>query len=106
MQTKCPLKQITIKQDREKENFDNNTYPWQKDPNGYFLVKINNDKIHCGFVNNNHKLTLELTATNPDKIIKEIVKRNLVEKPHLAYISSELMIALYCIQNKKHYTQR
>jgi len=102
----CPIKPIIIRQDRETIDCDKKKYPWTCDPQGYFLVKIENKKIHCGFVNINHELILELTAANPDNIIKEIVARNLVDKPHLAYIASELIIAHTSIQNNQPYTQR
>ncbi len=104
----CPIQKIEIKQDREIINCDNLTFPWNQDPNGYFLVKIDeiNQKINCGFVNNNHKLTIEFQGKHPDKMIKEIAKRDLCSKGNLAYISSELMIAYYCMISNSPYKQR
>ncbi len=103
---KCPIKEIEIKEDREIVFCDNLTFPWKQDPNGYFLVKVENGIICCGFVNNNHKMVLELNGKNPDKIIKEIVKRDLCDKANLGYIASELMIAHNCLLNNKRYIQR
>lgn len=106
-QKNCPSHQITILENREIINTDNISFPWtEEDPNGYFLVRLENNQICCGFVTKDDKMKLELRGKNPDKMIKEIVKRNLCEKPHLAYISSELMIAYYCLTNNLKYTQR
>ena len=94
----CPTYQITILENREIIHTDKLSFPWTTpDPNGYFLVKIDNNQIYCGFVNKNHQLIIEFRGKNPDNIIKEILKRHLCEKPHLAYISSELMIASNCL---------
>ena len=82
------------------------TFPWNQDPNGYFLVKIENDVLCCGFVTHDHKMVIEFKGKNPDKIIKEIVKRDLCSKGNIAYISSELMIAYNYIKNNTPYVQR
>ena len=60
----------------------------------------------CGFVNNEHNLIVEFRGKNPDKIIKELTRRNLCSKENLAYISSELMIAHHCMKNDLNYVQR
>lgn len=108
---KCPMKEIEIKNDREIVYTDNLSFPWNQDPNGYFLIKIDNENnenkiICCGFVNNKHELIIEFRGKNPDKIIKEITRRNLCSKENLAYISQELMIAYYCMKNNLNYVQR
>ena len=103
---KCPQHKINISEDRKIINCDNLKFPWKQDSNGYFLVKIENNKIHCGFVNSNHKMIIEFRGTNPDKIIKEIIKRKICSKENIGYISSELMLAKNCINNKKKYIQR
>ena len=103
---KCPQHKINISKDREVINCDNLQFPWKQDPNGYFLVKIKDNEINCGFVNSNHKMILEFRGTDPDKIIKEIIKREICNKENLGYISSELILAKNCIDNKKQYIQR
>ena len=103
---KCPTNKINISEDRKIINCDNLEFPWKQDPNGYFLVKIENKEICCGFVNNNHKMIIEFRGTNPEKIIKEIIKRKICSEENIGYISSELMLAKNCINNKKKYIQR
>lgn len=103
---KCPQHKIEISEDREIISCDEKEFSWKQDQNGYFLVKIENNKLFCGFVNNNHKMILELKGRNPDKIIKEIAKRKLVDLEHMGYIASELMIAKDCLENGKEYVQR
>lgn len=103
---KCPQHKIEISENRELVNCDNKTFPWKQDPNGYFLVKIEDGLIKCGFVNNQNKMELELEGKDPDKIIKEIAKRKLCDLEHMGYISSELMIAKDCLENNKKYIQR
>ena len=102
----CPTQEINIASKREVIDCDSLKFPWNTDPNGYFLVKIDRNIIHCGFVNNEHKMIIEFKGRNPDLIIKEIVKRDLCNKENLAYISSEIMIAYNCIVNNKKYIQR
>lgn len=102
----CPIEPIKIKKDRKIINTDGIKFPWRQDKNGYFLVKIQNGKIHCGFVNNNHEMIMEFIGSNPDEIIKEIAKRKLCDLEHMGYIASELMIARDCLKNGKKYVQR
>jgi len=102
----CPHTEIKISASREIINCDNLSFPWTQDPKGYFLVKLINNIICCGFVNPNHELMIEFRGKDPDKIIKEIVKRDICSRGNLAYISSELMIAYNCIKDNQPYTQR
>jgi len=103
---KCPIHEIEISENRKIIFCDNLKFPWKQDKHGYFLVKIMNEKIHCGFVNNKHKMIMEFRGKNPEKIIKEIAKRKMCNLENMGYIASELMIADNCIKNKKKYVQR
>jgi len=103
---KCPLHKIDISDDREMVDCDSLKFEWKQDPNGYFLVKIENEEICCGFVNNDHKMVVEFRGKDPDKIIKEIAKRKLCSMANMGYISSELMIAYDCLKTNKKYVQR
>lgn len=103
---KCPTNQIAIIEHREIVFTDEKQFQWTQDRNGYFLVKIENELICCGFVNNNHEMIIEFRGRNPDKMIKEITNRNLCENLHLSYIAQELMIAHSCLINNKKYIQR
>ncbi|MFQ5531922.1 MAG: hypothetical protein ACE5ES_04865 [Candidatus Nanoarchaeia archaeon] len=106
---KCPCVPIEISKDREIVETDNIQFPWSMDTNGYFLVKIVEGKICVGFVksiNDQHKMVLELRGKNPDKIIKEIAKRNICNLANMGYIASELMIAKDCLDKGTKYIQR
>tara|TARA_Y100000310_G_C20368418_1_gene662350 strand:- start:32 stop:352 length:321 start_codon:yes stop_codon:yes gene_type:complete len=106
MKNECPCAPIEIPSDREIVDCNNLTFNWKQDPKGYFLVKIENSQICCGFCTTDHKMILELRSTDPEKIIKEIVKRDLCDKDNLAYIAQELMIAYNSIINDTEYVQR
>jgi len=99
MNKKCPYHKIKIPENREIVKTDKLKFPWKQDPRGYFLVKIKNDQIYCGFVSNKHKMKVEFKGKDPDKIIKEIAKRKLVGLAQMGYIASELMIAKNCLKN-------
>src|SRR3989344_1574588 len=99
----CPSSPIKISPSRKIIFTDNLKFPWKQDKKGYFLVKIENKKIHCGFVNNKSKMIFEFVGKNPGKIIKEIAKRKLCDLEHMGYIASELMIAENCARNGKNY---
>ena len=106
MKTKCPCAPIEIPSDREIINCDKLKFKWKQDPKGYFFVKIENNRICCGFCTTKNKMIIELRGKNPDKIIKEIVRRNLCNKSNLGYIASELTIAHNCVVKHKKYSQR
>jgi len=106
MEEDCPCAPIEIPSDREIVDCNDLEFKWEQDPKGYFLVKIDNNIIQCGFCTTDHKMILELRSDNPDKIIKEILKRDLCNKNNLAYIAQELMIAFNCIENNLPYKQR
>ncbi len=105
-QKPCPTSPIEISQSRKIILTDNLKFPWRKNRKGYFLVKIQGKKIHCGFVNSKNKMIFEFVGKNPGKMIKEIAKRKLCDLEHMGYIASELMIAEDCIKNDKKYIQR
>ena len=103
---KCPLHKIEVSDDREVVEVDNLEFPWRQDPAGYFLVKLDNGDVCCGFVNNGHKLVIEFRGKDVEKMIKEIASRKLVDLEHMGYIASELMIAKNCLKSGKEYVQR
>jgi hypothetical protein len=103
---KCPIHKIEIPGDREVVLTDGKEYPWKGDPKGYFLVKIENGLICCGFVNPEHKMIVEFRGRDPDRIIKEIAERKLCSLGNMGYIASELMIAKDALENGKQYIQR
>jgi hypothetical protein len=103
----CPFHPINIPDDREIVETDNLKFPWEGDDKGYFLIKLEDGKICCGFVNSDHKMEVEFRGKDPNKIIKEIAKRKLCsDLQHMGYIASELMIAKECLEQDKNFVQR
>mgnify|MGYP001617788204 CR=1 FL=1 len=105
---KCPEEPIKMSKERTIINADKQSYPWPSDPKGYFLVKIEDGLICCGFVNKkNNEMKIELHGKNVEKMIKEIAQRKLCSTfETMGYIASELMIAKDALENKKEYVQR
>ena len=102
----CPVSQIKISSKRKIIFTDEKKFPWKKDAKGYFLVKIENNEIHCGFANNKHEVKIEFVGKNPEKMIKEIAKRKICDLERMGYIASELMIAKNCLESGKKFVQR
>lgn len=95
-----------IDEHREIVETDSHNYPWIEDSAGYFLVRIDNDMLSCGFVQKG-TLRLELRGKDPIKIIKEIARRDLCSNAqHMGYIAAELMIAKRCLDESLPYEQR
>src|SRR3989338_5976911 len=88
--------EMEIPEDREIVETDSLAFPWREDKKGYFLVKIEEGKICCGYLVN-HKMTVEFRGRDPYNIIKEIAKRGLANLEHMGYIAAELMRAKDCL---------
>lgn len=106
MNEKCPVAPIKIPANREIIFTDEKKFPWKQDKNGYFLVKIENGFLHCGFANNNHEVQIEFVGKDVEKMIKEIAERKICDLTHMGYIASELQIAKNCLDKKEKYVQR
>ena len=106
MKLECPFQPVEIPDDREVVFVDSLNFPWIQDPKGYFLVKIENGMVCCGFVNLKHVMEVEFRAKNVDNIIKEIAKRKLANLTHMGYIAQELQIAKQCLDTGRKYVQR
>ncbi|MBI9021223.1 MAG: hypothetical protein JEZ10_08230 [Verrucomicrobia bacterium] len=104
---KCLGIEITIKPDREIVLCDELEFPcgW-KEGDGYFLVKIEAGMICVGYVDGNHNLDIEFRGSDPDKLIREVTRRDFVDKPHAAYIAAEIILAGHCLENGLEYIQR
>jgi hypothetical protein len=103
----CPTQPITILKDRLVIETDDLDFKWVGDKNGYFLIKLDDDEISCGFVNAHHELCVEFRGTDMDKMIKEILKQDLLDsKEHLVYVAQELMLARQCLDEMTLYIQR
>ena len=106
MKKLCPTNEIKISPKRKIIFTDEKKYPWRADSRGYFLVKIQDGNIHCGFANKKHEVKIEFIGKDVEKMIKEIAKKKLCDLEHMGYISSELMIAKNYLKNGKRYIQR
>ena len=106
MDDKCPLHTIEIPEDREVVFCDDLRHEWHGDEKGYFLVKLEEGLICCGFVGPGHRMVVEFRGRDPDKIIKEIAERRLCSLGNMGYIASELMIAAAALKSGKKYIQR
>jgi len=106
MNKPCPASPIKISPSRKIIFTDEKKYPWRRDSKGYFLVKIKNGFLHCGFANNKHEVVIEFVGKNVEKIIKEIAKRKICDMEHMGYIASELTLASKFLKNRKKYVQR
>ncbi|MBM4152539.1 MAG: hypothetical protein FJ220_03325 [Kiritimatiellaceae bacterium] len=104
---KCLGVEIRINPDREVVLCDGLEFPWTWKPSdGYFLVRIDQGLICVGYVGETHELNLEFRGSNPDKITKEIVRRNFLTPGHLSYIAGEVILAHHCLVNQIPYVQR
>ena len=98
---------VDIKDDREVIETDSLNYKWIGDDDGYFLIKIEDGQLNCGFVNKDRVLKLEFRGRDPLNMIKEIAERGLVSnQQHMGYIAAELMIAKDAMDTGKEYVQR
>jgi len=104
---KCLGTEINISPDREVVLCDALEFPWRwKEEDGYFLVKIEDGMICVGYVDGRHELNLEFRGTDPDKLTKEILRRDFLTKAHTAYIAAEIILAHHCLKNNLEYVQR
>jgi len=104
---KCLGIEITINPDREVVRCDELDFPcgW-REGDGYFLVKIEGGMICIGYVDGTHNMDIEFRGSDPDKLIREITRRDFVDKPHIAYIAAEIILAHHCLVNGLEYIQR
>jgi hypothetical protein len=103
---KCPFHPIDIPADREVVLCDGLRHEWHGDAKGYFLVKLENGLLCCGFVNPEHRMVVEFRGKDPDRMIGEIARRELCSLGNMGYIASELMIAAAALKSGKKYVQR
>jgi len=79
------------------------------DPKGYFLIKIENNKIYLGFCEyqNKNKIIKQTSSSNINTLLDWAEENNLYTlKTHKTYLEKELKRAKKCIQTNKKYSQR
>jgi hypothetical protein len=105
---KCLGIEIAINPDREVVLCDELEFPcgW-KAGDGYFLVKTEDGMICVGWVDGTrHQLDIEFRGSDPDRLIREVTRRDFVDKPHAAYIAAEIILAHRCLVDGLEYIQR
>ena len=81
---------------------------WNKDPMGYFLIKIypKEKKIGLRYCNNNNKVLADIFGKTPQELYHTAIKKGLIPKvDHAAYLGKELMKAFFCLKTKRKYVQ-
>lgn len=90
----------------EEPPYDN-IKDWVMDKLGWFLIKVEDNKIHCAFSNTKKQILFSIKATRPQQIyhyICNILKLEL-RPDHLAYLGKELDKAQWCIEKDYEYVQ-
>ncbi|OGI06319.1 MAG: hypothetical protein A2Y40_03250 [Candidatus Margulisbacteria bacterium GWF2_35_9] len=83
-----------------------NNYDLTIDPLGYFLIRLNNQKIEVGFCNNDHQMLYKWTSKSAKDLSKAIVdKQPNISTSHAIYIGRELQQAEHALQNNQVYIQ-
>ena len=78
------------------------------DPEGYFLIRINNDTqtIEVGHCQENNQIKTKITGKTPEEIMYKIIDLNLVSLlDHAAYLGKELQKAHTSLKQNRRYVQ-
>ena len=83
------------------------------DPKGYFLIRINKNKIEIGFcryknvvLGKSNKVLRKYSSAEPEDILEWVKKNKLYsQNSHLTYLKKELERAKSTIKNKKEFIQ-
>lgn len=76
------------------------------DKNGYFLIRINNNKIEAGHCLKNNEIDFIIKGKKAQDVYKEIINHKLVSRlDHAAYLGKELKKAELALKNKTKYMQ-
>jgi len=79
---------------------------WRPDPKGYFLIKIENNKIVAGYCTNNHVLTIQITGKDPLDLYYTVIRLGLVSSlQHAAYLGVEFQKAYEALRVGRKYVQ-
>ena len=97
--------EMEIPDNREIIQTDTLRLPWKEDKACYFLIRIANGKIHCGFLSG-HVMAVEFVGKDPFNMIKEIARRGLINQEHMGYVACEIMRASICLEGNEEFIQR
>ena len=79
------------------------------DPRGYFLIKIDKNKIYLGFCEyqNKNKIIKQNSSNSIKTLLKWAKTNNLYTlKTHKTYLERELKQASLCLKTNKEYMQK
>ncbi len=79
------------------------------DPKGYFLIKIENNKIYLGFCEykNKNKVIKQTSSSNIQTLLDWAKENNLYTlETHKTYLKEELERANICLKTNKKYLQK
>jgi len=77
------------------------------DPKGYFLIRIENNKIEVAFLEKPNEVSLTVRGDNPLEIYQTIINKEGLEirKDHYAYLGRELQKAYTALKEGIEYVQ-
>ena len=79
---------------------------FRKDPKGYYLIEIKNNKIHAGLFSNKRMLLNEYYESDAETLYKKIIMNKGITYPeHAAYLGFELHKAEIAIRLNIKYVQ-
>jgi tetrahydromethanopterin S-methyltransferase subunit A len=100
MKQQKPVPRITSHYDSRKE--------WQKDPQGYFLIKVFYERGRIGIrhCNYRHEPLLDIYGKDAESIVQTAVREGLVTTlQHAAYLGHELQKAETALKLRLEYVQ-
>ena len=80
---------------------------WHKDPASFFIIKIEDNNIHCGVVDYNMNIHEEIIAKTPQQIFYYLCNQTkwITRLDHAAYLGKELARAQWCLERGEIYEQ-
>lgn len=64
---------------------------WVMDPAGYFLIRINEDKLEIGFCKEKNIILVKIIGDTAEEVYNTVLREKLTSDPsHLAYLGKEL----------------
>ena len=98
-----------VKEDQEAEIIEakyDRLRDFKMDPTGYFLIRINNNKIEAAFCKAQNKVEKVVVGTTAMEVYNTIIRENLISTlQHAADLGSELQKAEIALKENIKYIQ-